>query len=112
MKDFKIVLENEFSRRWNSKPQGGVYECFVCLCNRYNELDNWPPGSPHYLTFKEDRNGTIELAVDGKPHRLYADWNAVMGEWLLPREITVYAMAEPSRSWVHMTEGAPDAFYG
>lgn len=105
MKDFKIVLENEFSRRWNSKPQGGVYEHFVCLRRR-------DAGQPHRLTFKQDKwNGDIKLEVDGKPYMWYADWNTVMNDWLLPREITVYDIDFPASYEIKINEGAPDAFY-
>lgn len=112
MKDFKIVLENEFSRRWNSKPQGGVYEHFVCLRRRDSFVDGWPAGQSHRLIFKQDKwNGNIRLEVDGKPYIWYADWNTVMEDWLLPREITVYDIDFPASYEIKVNEGAPDAFY-
>lgn len=104
MKDFKIVLENEFSRRWNSKPQGGVYEHFVCLSNRYNGV--------HRLIFREDKEGTIHLLIDGRSYKYYRDWNALRSDWILPLEITVYADYQPGIQRIERTEGSPDAFYG
>lgn len=112
MKDFKIVLENEFSRRLNSKPQGGAYEHFVCLRRRDSIVDGWPAGQPHRLTFKQDKwNGDIYVEIDGKPYKWYHDWNCVMEDWLLPREITVYDIDFPARYEIKVNEGAPDAFY-
>lgn len=112
MKDFWQQLENEFSRRHNSKPQGGVYEHFVCLRRRDSIVDGWPAGQPHRLTFKQDKwNGDIKLEVDGKPYMWYADWNTVMNDWLLPREITVYDVDCPSASQIKINEEGPECFY-
>lgn len=109
MKNFMAVLENEFSRRHNSKPQGGVYEHFVCLRRRDGR---WPTGQPHRLTFKQDKwHGDICVEVDGKPYMWYTDWDTVMNDWLLPREITVYDIDCPSASQIKINEEGPECFY-
>lgn len=112
MKDFNIVLENEFSKRWNSKPQGGVYEHFVCLCNRNFSDYRWVAGQPHRLIFKEDKidGGTVLVTVDGLPYRWYSNWDSVMQDWILPNKITIYNFNNPAEQWVWTRGEGPECF--
>lgn len=87
MKDFMTVLKNEYNR----KPQGGVYEHFVCVRIGGSSDDGWINSQPYRLTFFKKQFGAIEIREVGRGIRkIYGNLDALFQEWLTPAEIRVY----------------------
>ena len=102
MKDFMAVLNNEYSRRRNSKPQGGVYEHFVCVRIGDSSDNGWINSQPYRLTFFKKQFGAIEVREVGRGVRkIYGNLDALFQEWLTPAEIRIYYEYYPHESKIY-----------